>query len=115
MPHDNFNDISFTATMVAVASALWGTIINFSKRDVSSKTALRKILIFVSDFMISSGFTMLTYLGLCGYGVNDLLAVSLAGFVGHLGIRSSHLVELVIAEKVGAKDTFNYIKEEGYD
>jgi len=41
--------------------------------------------------------------------------VSLAGFVGHLGIRSSHLIELVIAEKVGAKKTFDYIKEEGYE
>jgi len=115
MPHNNFNDISVTATMVAVISALWGAILNFAKRDVSKKSAFRKVLIFISDFMISSGFTMLTYLGLVGYGINDLMAVSLAGFVGHLGIRSSHLIELVIAEKVGAKKTFDYIKEEGYE
>jgi len=115
MPHNSFNDISPIATIIAVISALWGAILNFAKRDTSEKTAFRKILIFISDLMISNGFTMLTYLGFVGYGVNDLLSVSIAGFMGYLGIRSSHLIELVIAEKVGAKKTFDYIKEEGYE
>ena len=111
MPHNSFNEISPIATMLAFAAALWGTVINFARRDINKKSFLRIVVIFISDFMVSAGFTMLTYIGLVGYGLNDLLAVSVSGYMGYLGIKSSHLIELILTEKVGANKTFNYIKE----
>ena len=111
MPHNNFNDMDFTASTIAFITGIWGAILNFIKRDTKTHSITRKILIFIIDMIINVGITMLTYIGCVGYGFNDLISVAIAGFLGHQGTRSFYIMELIITEKVGAKNTFEEIKK----
>jgi len=112
MPHNNFNDMNIIATLIAGLAGLWGAIISFSRRDVEDFKIIRKISLFIMDMFVNVGLTLLVYLGLIGYGVNELLAVAISGFIGHQGTRSFYLAELIITEKLGAKATFEEIKKD---
>jgi len=111
MPYNNFNDINILSTLIAFAAGAWGAILSFLKRDIKSFGILKNISFFFMDMFVNIGLTMLVYLGLIGYGINDLLAVAVSGFIGHQGTRSFYLIELIIVEKIGAKATFEEIKK----
>ena len=110
MPN-NFNDIDYVASLIALCAGVWGAVLNFLRRDNSTKTFVTKTVTFFIDMTVNVGITMLIYVGSVGYGFNDLLSVALAGFLGHQGTRSFYIAELLIAEKLGAKDTFEEIKK----
>ncbi|WP_345993774.1 hypothetical protein [Sulfurimonas sp. HSL-1716] len=112
MPHNNFNDINYFSTLIAFLAGSWGAALNFFRRDHKDRSFFKKLGFFIMDMFINVGLTMLAYIGLIGYGLNDLLAVAIAGFVGHQGTRTFYLMELIITEKLGAKQTFDEIKEE---
>ena len=111
MPVTNFTDLDKVATSIALLAGIWGALLNFFRRDTKGHTLARKTFTFFADMFVNVGITMLVYLGLIGYGANELLAVGISGFFGHQGTRSFYLMELIIAEKVGAKNTFNELKE----
>lgn len=112
MPYTNFTDVDVTASLIAILAGIWGAILSFLKRDTSTATFMRKTFLFLMDMFVNIGITMLIYIGCMGYGLNDLLSVAIAGFLGHQGTRSFYLIELIIAEKLGAKATFEEIKKE---
>lgn len=112
MPYNNFNDINIFSTIIALIAGAWGAFLSFLKRDHKDRSFKSKFGFFIFDMIVNIGLTMLSYIGLIGYGINDLLAVAIAGFVGHLGTRSFYLAELIIAEKLGAKYTFKEIIKE---
>ena len=112
MPHSSFNDMDVAATIIATLAGVWGAIISFSRRDIRDFKMIKKISIFFMDMFVNIGLTLLVYLGLIGYGINELLAVAISGFIGHQGTRSFYLAELIITEKLGAKKTYDSIKEE---
>ena len=111
MPHNSFNDMDIVATLIATLAGLWGAVISFSRRDVKDFKIIKKVSLFFMDMFVNIGLTLLVYLGLIGYGINELLAVAVSGFVGHQGTRSFYLIELIITEKLGAKATFNEVKK----
>ncbi len=112
MPHNSFSDMDLTSSVIAFLAGLWGAILNFIKRDTELHSISRKIFTFVVDMTVNIGITMLIYIGCIGYGFNDLLSVAVAGFLGHQGTRSFYIMELIIAEKLGAKQTFNSLKDD---
>lgn len=113
--NNNFNDIDVVAASIASLAGLWGAIISFVRRDVKDFKMIKKISLFFMDMFVNVGLTLLVYLGLVGYGVNELLAVAISGFIGHQGTRSFYLAELIITEKLGAKSTFDEVKKDKND
>jgi len=111
MPHNSFQDMDSTASLIALIAGIWGAVLNFVKRDNAKHSVIKKISMFAMDMIINIGITMLIYVGCIGYGFNELLSVGVAGFLGHQGTRSFYIMELIIAEKVGAKSTFEEIKK----
>jgi hypothetical protein len=111
MPN-NFTDMDTTASVIAFIAGLWGAFLNFVKRDNTSHSLTKKVLTFIIDMTVNVGITMLIYIGCVGYGFNDLLSVAVAGFLGHQGTRSFYIMELILAEKLGAKQTFNQLKDD---
>lgn len=112
MPHQSFNDMNTSASIIAFIAGIWGAILNFIKRDNSAHSKLKKSITFFIDMIVNIGITMLIYIGCVGYGFNDLLSVAVAGFLGHQGTRSFYIMELILAEKLGAKQTFNTLKDD---
>ena len=111
MPHNNFSDVNIVSTIIAFIAGVWGAVVSFFRRDVSNFSILKKVSLFFMDMFVNVGLTLLVYLGLIGYGLNELLAVAVSGFIGHQGTRSFYLIELIITEKLGAKATFEEIKK----
>jgi len=109
---NSFHDMDTTASLIAFIAGLWGAMLNFLKRDNADHPIIKKILTFIFDMVVNIGITMLIYIGCIGYGFNDLLSVAVAGFLGHQGTRSFYIMELLIAEKLGAKQTFNSLKDD---
>ena len=108
----HMSDVNTLATIIALMAGTWGAILNYSQRDTKEHSILKKISMFFMDMIINVGITMLVYLGLIGYGIGDLVAVAISGFVGHQGTRSFYLIELIIAEKLGAKKTYEILQAE---
>ncbi len=108
----HIGDVNTLATIIALTAGVWGAILNYSQRDTKEHSILKKISMLFMDMIINVGITMLVYLGLVGYGVDELIAVAVSGFVGHQGTRSFYLIELLIAEKLGAKKTYEMLQAE---
>jgi uncharacterized membrane protein len=102
MDYKDFENLTTIGIFSAIAVSTWSGIVAYLKRDLREETVSHRIFIFFKDIFISSGFSILTYMLLVGFGVSELVAVAIGGFVGHLGIRSSYLVEILIAEKLGS-------------
>jgi len=111
MPEKHFNDLDNVSLIVAFLAGLWGSILSFIKRNKESYSLLRMVLTFFMDMLTNMGFTLLTYIGLVGYGINDLLSVAIASFIGHQGTRAVYLAELVIADKIGSKAMMDEVKK----
>ena len=112
MPHkQQFSDINSISLVASIVAGLWGAMVSFIHRDKNGYSLTRKIYSFLTDVVIDVGVTLLVYLGLIGYGVNDLLSVAISGFMGHQGTRTFYLIELIIAEKLGAKKTYDMLKD----
>ena len=112
MPHNNFSDTDFLATVFAVLAGVWGAILSFLKRDTNGLRFLKKLSYFLMDMFVNTGLTLLTYIGLIGYGINDLMAVAAAGYIAHLGTRSFYLIEILIADKLGSKAMLEEIRKD---
>ncbi len=112
MPINNFSDMDHTASVIAIMAGMWGAILNFVKRDKREHSLTKTVLYFIFDMIVNIGITMLIYIGCIGYGLNDLLSVAIAGFLGHQGTRSFYIMELILTEKIGAKRTFEKLSED---
>jgi hypothetical protein len=112
MQNNGFENMDIVSMAVAFFAGLWGAFFSFIRRDKEGKSIGNKVGVFIVDMIINVGITMLAYIGLVGYGINELLSVAISGFVGHQGTRTFYLAELIIAEKFGAKKTFEKIVEE---
>jgi hypothetical protein len=110
MPASNFSDMNSTASAIAFVAGMWGAILNFLKRDISKIGIVRKIGLFFMDTTVSMGITMLVYIGALGYGMNELVSVAIAGALGHQGTRAFYIMELILAEKLGAKHNIQSFK-----
>jgi len=112
--YKNFNEIPTLTQIYVFLIGLWTTFINFFKReDIKQASISKKIIAFITDLITSVGFTIITFLTLTGYGLNEVFSVGIAGFLGHQGARAAYLIELVILEKVGARKTYEKRVKDG--
>lgn len=111
MPLNSFNEVGIIPAVIAGLSGIWGAILNFVKRDISCHSMPKKIAFFLFDMLVNMGITLLIFIGAMGYGLNELTAVAIAGFLGHQGVRSFYVMELIILEKLGAKETLKKLHE----
>ncbi|WP_456390571.1 hypothetical protein [Hydrogenimonas sp.] len=110
---EKITDISGASTAIAAAFGMWGAFVNFLTRKRSGVRAGRLFGMFVADSIINAGLSITIFLGCMGYGLNELLSVSIASLLGHQGTRAFYLAELIIIEKSGATKTFDIVTKEG--
>ena len=102
---EKLNNIDKTPLLVVILFGVWGAFLNYTSRELDPQNRSMKVkfMHFLIDFASSTGLSMLTFLGLEGYGFNELLSVAVAGFVAHQGTRAIYLVELIITKETGVK------------
>ena len=113
MPHKNWNDLNNLSLILVAFFGFWGGFLNYIRRTKTNPnlTLKQRLFNFIVDAVSTSSFSIITYLGLIGYGVNDLFAVAVAGFIGHQGTRAIYVMEIFLAEKFGGNETIQAIKE----
>lgn len=105
MPHKNLGDISNKEWIFITIIAVWAIIGHFLSRTFKSDTKWQvKLYFLLQDFVVSGGITYLVALLCMGYGLPDLVALSLAGFSGYKAAEFTHLLEKAVRAKLGLKD-----------
>jgi len=114
MPHKNWNDLNTISLFIVTFFGFWGGFLNYLRRTKTHPefTWKQKAFHLVVDAVSVSSITVIVYLGLIGYGLNELLSVAISGFIGHQGTRAIYVMEIFLAEKFGGDETVNVIKEE---
>jgi uncharacterized membrane protein len=112
--YEYLKDIPIISTIVVLLLGLWGAILNYIKREKEMRnySITKKISLFIVDLLTSSGFALLTFYGLVGYGINEPISVAIAGVVAHQGTRFTYLLELFIATKYGTKEVIEAVEED---
>lgn len=105
-------DIPVVTYIIVLVIGLIGAVISFFRRDLSRLSWGKRVVFFLLDVLSSGFLAVLAFSAAYGLGVNELVAVAISGIFAHQGTRALYLVELLIAEKLGAKQTFNEIKED---
>jgi hypothetical protein len=112
--YEHLNDIPIVSTIVVIILGIWGAILNYNMRNKLKPNSplYRKLIVFFTDLLASSGFALLTFYGLLGYGVNETLSIAIAGVASYQGTNLVYFVDLYIATKLGDKTIIEAIKEE---
>jgi hypothetical protein len=112
--YEYLKDIPIISTIVVMLLGLWGAILNFIKREkeVRNYSLIKKVSLFIVDLLTSSGFALLTFYGLAGYGINEPISIAVAGVASYHGTRFMYLFELFIATKYGTKEVIEEVKKE---
>ena len=112
----NFNDIPIISIIIVTIVGIWGGLMNYNKRLAIAEikqqelTLSKKVIHFFVDITSSAGIALIIYLGLTGYGLNELIATAVAGIFAHQGTRAIYLIELAIAEKLNLESVKEEIK-----
>ena len=114
--YKHFSDIPIVSVIIVTIVGIWGGLMNYNKRLAvaeikQQKLSLgKKIVHFFIDITSSAGIALIIYIGLTGYGVNELIATAIAGVFAHQGTRAIYLIELAIAEKLNLESVKEEIK-----
>jgi len=108
---ERFSDIPTVTYTVVFVVGMIGAVINFFRRELVGCSFMRKIFLFLFDALVSGLFAIIGFYATIGMGFNELLAIAASGIFAHQGTRAIYIIELVIAEKLGAKMTFEEIKK----
>ena len=114
MPHKDWNNINILSLIIVTFFGAWGGFLNYLRRTKTHPeyTWKQKLFHFTIDTVSVGSISVITYLGLIGYGVNELLSVAISGIIGHQGTRAIYIMEIFLAEKFGGSETVQVIKEE---
>lgn len=115
VPYNELKDIPLFTQVAVIITGIWGAFLNFSKREKGDVSLKLKVWWFLQDAVTSAGVSMLTFFMLIGYGVNEILAVGVSGFTGHMGARFIFIMQLALLERIGAARTFKHLKEKDND
>jgi hypothetical protein len=102
--------ISAATYIIVFSIGIVGAILNFSRREWADQTLWRKSVFFFVDVLSSGLLAVLSFYATIGMGLNEMLAIAISGIFAHQGTRAIYLIELLIAEKLGANKTFDEIK-----
>jgi hypothetical protein len=112
--YEHLKDIPIVSTIVVIVLGVWGAILNYNIRSKLKPNCplYRKLIVFFTDLLASSGFALLTFYGLLGYGVNENISIAIAGVASYQGTSLVYYVDLYIATKLGEKEIIEAVKEE---
>ena len=119
--HKDWNHLDHFSVLIIVILSFLGAMFNtkrFCKTNTKCKeykktklflTALSHI---VFDFVSIGTISLIVYIGLVGYGFNELLSVAIAGFLAKEGNTALYQIKLVIADKLGSSALIDELKKE---
>ena len=89
-------------------------VINKDKCGKHSKKKLFFVIVshIVFDAISVGSISLIVYIGLVGYGLNELLSVAIAGFLAKEGNVALYQFKIFVADKFGSDELLNELKKE---
>jgi len=122
MPHKNWNDLNTISVFIVSFLSFLGSVFNVKRycainREKCKKQTKKRLFITIVSHVVFDAISvgtisLIVYVGMIGYGFNDLLSVAVAGFLGAEGNTAIYQIKLVIAEKIGANALMEELKKE---
>jgi len=119
--HKDWNHLNHFSVLVIIVLSFLGAMFNtkrFCKTNDKCKE-YKKIKVFLTtlghilfDFISIGTISLIVYIGLVGYGLDELLSVAIAGFLAKEGNTALYQIKLVIADKLGSSALMDELKEE---
>lgn len=119
--HRNWGNLNHFSVFVIVVLSFIGAMFNTKRYcktnpDIHKKTKAKTLMIIIGhllfDFVSIGSISLIVYLGLIGYGINDLLAVAISGFLAKEGNTALYQLKIVIADKIGSEALMHELKKD---
>ena len=119
--HKDWNHLDHFSVLIIIILSFLGAMFNtkrFCKTNAKCKEYKKRKVFLIAlghilfDFISIGTISLIVYVGLVGYGLNELLAVAIAGFLAKEGNTALYQIKLVIADKLGSSALMEELKEE---
>lgn len=118
----DWNSINYISVIIVSLLSVLGGILNTKKHCVINdekcksygflKLSVVVISHIIFDAISIGSISLIVYLGLVGYGINDLLSVAIAGFLASEGNKAIYQFKLVLAEKLNSQALMEELKKD---
>ena len=122
MPHKDWNSINYFSVMLVAVLSFIGAVFNTKRycvinKDKCEKHSKKKLFFVVVSHIIFDAISvgsisLIVYIGLVGYGLNELLSVAIAGFLAKEGNVALYQFKIFVADKFGSDELLNELKKE---
>ena len=122
MINKNWNDVNYISVIFIIVLSIIGSISNVKKFCRTNKDKCGEyskaakiwnitLHLLIDSIMIGS-LSVIVYLGLIGYGFNELFSVAVSGFLAKEGNTALYEIKLVIADKLNSESLKEKLKKE---
>ena len=122
MINKNWNDVNYISVFIISLLAFLGSMLSIKRycktntEVCEKKSSLPKIikvtLHILFDFISISAISLIVYIGMIGYGFNELLSVAVAGFLATEGNKALYELKLLIADKLNSQALKDELEQE---
>jgi len=104
VPHKDPHNYTLFDWAIVSAVALWAALSAYLRREFRPQTLRAKAYFLTHDLVVSGGTTYLVYMASVSYGMNDGVALFLAGFAGTRASRFSYMLEAIVWKRLGIEE-----------
>ena len=122
MINKDWSDINYISVFIISILAFLGAILDTQRycktnvdicnKNTKAKKIIKVILHILFDFISIGAISLVVYVGMIGYGINELLSVAIAGFLATEGNKALYQFKLLIADKLNSQELKDALKKE---
>lgn len=120
--YKDWNNVNYISVIIITIVSFFGAIFNtkrYCKINRDKCDEIKKIKKYylisshiVFDFISIGIISLIVYIGLIGYGVNELLSVAIASFLAKEGNIALYQFKIFLADKLGSDALIEELKKE---
>ncbi len=122
MPNKDWNHINYISVYIIAILSFIGAVLNTKRYCNTNKdkcNSYKKIKLFfvvashiIFDAISVGAISLIAYIGLVGYGLNEFLAVAIAGFLAKEGNTAIYQFKLFLADKLNSQALRDELEKE---
>ena len=122
MINKDWNDINYLSVFIISILAFLGAVLdtkryckthtNICEESTKTQNFIKIILHILFDFVSIGAISLVVYIGMIGYGINELLSVAIAGFLATEGNKALYELKLLIADKLNSQALKDELKKQ---
>ena len=122
MINKDWNDVNYISVFIISILAFLGAALdtkryckthtNICEESTKIQNFIKLTLHILFDFISIGAISLIVYIGMIGYGINELLSVAVAGFLATEGNKALYELKLLIADKLNSQALKDELEKE---